>query len=188
MAHKDAKTRTKWGRGAESRPAGLDFTMLLRAEAAVEELIRCHGFWEGSREQFAIKMGWPNRRTVETVQRLTQDQDMYPLALERLAGFRISYAPSKGGVLLIAPDGDLPLDHGLHFLAGDLQRQQAEKTILRRRIPSWRAIGDQAGNAGDLELARICYQAMNELERQGFVTDHITNEFFKALATRGVAE
>lgn len=188
MAHKSAKTRTNWGRGGDLTRPGLDFTMLLRAQAAIEELIRCNGFYEGNRDQFAIKMGWPTRQTVEAVQRLTQDQEMYPLAKDRLAGFRIAYAPSKGGVLLIAPDGELPLAHGLHFLAGDLQRQQAEKTVLRRRIPTWKSIGDQAANGGDLDLARICYQSMNELETHGFVSDHLTNEFFKALTSRGMAE
>ncbi len=162
--------------------AGLDLTALERAVKAIEELIACHGFWEGTKDQFAIKMGWPGRRAVEDVQRVTQDQDHHPAALELLGGFRISYAPSKGGMLLLAPDGDLPLAHHLHFLAGDLQRQQAEKTVLRRRIPNWKTAGDQAANEGLIELARICWQATNELERQGFVTDHLVAEFFKAIA------
>jgi len=165
---------------------GLSLTGLQRAACAVEELMKCDGFWEGSKEAFANKMGWPDRRAVEEAQRITQDQDRWPAARALLSGFRISYAPSQGGMLLIGRDGDLSLDHQLHFLAGDLQRQQAEKTVLRRRIPNWKAIGDQAAKAGELDIARICWQCANELDTHGFISDHLTGEYFKVLATRGM--
>jgi len=180
-----AKSRRRHG-GAMAPIGGLSLTGLQRAARAVEALMECNGFWEGTKEEFATKMGWPDRRAVEEAQRITQDQDRWPAAKQVLGGFRIGYAPSQGGMTLIGRDGELPLDQQLHFLSGDLQRQQGEKTILRRRIPNWKAIGDQAAKTGELDVARICWQCANELDAHGFVSDHLTGEYLQLLATRGI--
>lgn len=184
--------RNGWGAGGVATPhRGLNLTTLRRADQAIQTLIDCNYFFEGTKNQFAIKMNWylgskPDRRLVEDVCNLTRDQDLYPPAKELLGGFTICYSPSKGGLLLQDPDGDLPLDHQLFRLSGDLQAQQKIKTINRRRLPSWKVAAEQAFKTGDLEVSRICWQAANDIEHTGFVSDHLIAEFFKTAAARGL--
>lgn len=162
---------------------------------AINYLMEHDGFVECSKAEFAWKMGWiigegrdekPNRRLVEDVCNLTRDQELFPEYQEALQGFVIAYAPSEGGMSLVDPTGDIPLHLLTHLLLGDLQKQQAMKTMNRRRLSMWRAAGDSATFGGDGELSRLFHQAENEINLQGFVSDSVTGSLFKVAATRGL--
>jgi hypothetical protein len=177
-------------------PKALNLTVLQKAIDAIEYLMQHGGFTDCTKAQFALKMGWvlrlrndePDRRLVEDVCNLTRDQDQYPVAAETLGGYVISYAPSRGGMLLIDPTGEQPLHHQLHMLTGDLQKQQMIKTMNRRRLPTWKAAGEAASNTDDRELARLLWQAENEISSTGFVSDSLIAQFFQAMRTRSVLE
>lgn len=149
------------------------------------------GFYEGSKNNFAFVMEWvdragkADRARVEGMCNLTRDQDQWDWVKSSLSGFRVSYAPSQGGMTLIDPEGELPLDHMYHVLAGDLQRQQSARTTNLRRIPTWKEVGQRAAAAGDMDLARLWWQGENEIETTGFVSGTVSGKIMQALAARG---
>lgn len=162
-----------------------------KARTAVEFLIDRGGFYPGTRNDFAMEMGWtkrdgaPNRKMVEDVFTLTREQDRNPGLAELLGGFVVSYAPSRGGVALWDPlSQDAPLDHYVHLFVGDLQRQKQHETENRRRVPAWRTAGDICTRAEDKQLARLCYQAEGEINSTGFVSDHTMGELMKTFASQ----
>lgn len=178
-----------WGPQQKPRPS---LQAIQRAKDAIEVLIDCHYIWPGTKEQFAIKMGWfdkdlnPNREMVAEVCNMTRDQDEWPEVKAELGGMRIAYAPSEGGMVLMDLSGDMPLTHQVHFLIGDAQRQQQHKTENRRRLPSWEAAGNSAVMMQDRELAQLFFNGKNEIERSGFITDLTAQKLFQALAARGM--
>jgi hypothetical protein len=173
---------------------------LFFAQKAIECLIDHGGFVADSKAQFALRMGWttrgtggvdePDRRMVENICNLTRDTAYdpteWPAAAEALAGYVIAYSPSIGGMTLIDPKGDLTLDHLTHILLGDLQKQKATKTINKRRLPSWKAAGDNAAAGGDLDMARLFWQAENEIKQTGFVSDQVIGQIFSTADSRGL--
>jgi hypothetical protein len=166
---------------------------LLDAEKARDFLIDRGGFWAGTKAQFAFAMDWvtrendPDRRRVEEVCNLTRDQEhLAPHVQETIGGFVIAYSPSQGGMVLIDPAGDdMPVEHYMHILAGDIARQQQHKTENRRRLPTWKKAGQAAANSGDHELARLCWQAEHEIDKTGFTSDTLHSDYFKVLIARG---
>jgi hypothetical protein len=160
-----------------------------KAQAAIEFLIGQNEFWPGTKNDFAAAMEWltrdgkPDRHLVEEVCSLTRDQESLGLT-EFFGGFVISYAPSRGGMVLWT-DEEAPLDHYVHMFAGDMQRERQHRTENRRRLPYWHKAGDVASNMGDTEVARLCYQAENEINSTGFVSEHIGAQLMRVLASRG---
>lgn len=167
---------------------------VLDAERAIHFLIDRGNFWSGTKEQFAFAMEWvkadgsADRRRVENVCNLTRDQDdLSDWIGKTLGGFLIAYAPSDGGMTLVDPSAsEMPLDHFVHVLAGDVQRQKQHKTENRRRIPTWTKAGQAAMNGGDAELARLCWQAENEVNSAGFVSDTTAGQLFSCFVSRGL--
>jgi hypothetical protein len=161
-----------------------------KAEDAVNFLIEKDCFWPGSKNDFAYEMNWltrdgkPDRQLVEDVCNLTRDQKSLGLE-ELLGGFVISYAPSKGGMVLWT-DEEAPIDHYVHMFSGDMQREQQHRTENRRRLPYWEKAAKAAGEAGDLELARLLYEARREIEATGFVSEHVSGEMMKVFHSRGM--
>jgi len=186
-------------RGATHRKTGPDrLALYQRAQEAIEFLIECNGHTTLTKDAFATTMasrygrkwlrmdGRGNRRMVEEVMNLTRDQDIDQVAASLLGGFVVAYAPNLGGMTLIDPTGEVTLDHQLHMLSGDLQRQQATKTINRRRIAYWKAAGECAMRAGDFKLGRLLSQVENEVNATGFVSDNLVAEYMAALGARGL--
>lgn len=173
-------------------------SLLPFAQAAVQELISCNSFFNGTKNEFALRMGWvkpngaidePDRRRVEDVCNLTRDQDDLPsFVAEALGGFVITYAPNQGGMLLIDPSGDMPFQHLAHMLFGDLQKQQNIKTINRRRQPDWKKAGNAAMNSGDGEMAQLFWVAADQIDRTGFVSDSTLANIFKTAHVRGLLQ
>lgn len=168
--------------------------LVLKAREAIDYLIGRDGFWEGSKGAFAEEMGWlkrdghPDRSLVEAVCNLTRDQERSPQYVrDQLAGFVVAYSPSQGGMTLIDPEsGEMPLQHYVHILVGDMQRQRQHMTENRRRLPTWKTAGKVAANGNDQALARLCWQAENEIDRSGFVDEHTVSEMFKVFRSRGL--
>ena len=178
--------------GPQREPRRPSIQQIQRANQAIETLIDCHYKWNGTKEQFAIKMGWyegpdhhPSRRMVEEACTITRDQNDWPDIRADLGGLIIAYAPEEGGMILIDWSGDMPLEHQVHFLIGDAQRQQQHKTENRRRIPTWEAAGNAAVMMNDPELAQLFFAGKNEVERSGFITDLTSRKLFQAIAARG---
>lgn len=187
-------------RGAIHRKQGTDKLALYeRTREAIEFLIESDGHTQLTKVEFATALasrhgriwlkrdGDGNRRLVEDVMNLTRDQDIDGVAASLFGGFVVAYAPNLGGMTLIDPTGELGLDHQLHMLSGDLQRQQATKTINRRRISYWRAAAENLMKAGDYDLARLLSHIENEINGTGFVSDSLVADYMKALSTRGAA-
>lgn len=192
-------TNERWERArriADGRAPNL--TLLADAQDAIDYFIDHNHFYPGSKEQFALRMGWttgqgrgekPDRRRVERVCNLTRDQEDFPEYESTLCGFVIAYSPSQGGMCLIDPTGDHFSDvEFLHVLVGDAQRQQAAKTVARRRIPMWKTVGDGFAALGELELARLFWQGEREISAEGFVSDSLTNDLFQTLRAHGYVE
>lgn len=188
--------RWKWDKAAKKTYRKV---LLTRAEEAIAFLMANDGFVPLSKREFAEKMyaatdsrGWltndgePNRRVVEEVCNLTRDQHTWPEVATALGGYMITYAPQSGGATLIGDLGEMKLDHQLHMLAGDITRQQATKTINRRRVASWDTAARQALRSGDHDLGLVLGQIKNEIEMTGFVSDSLVEEFIKLLVGRGI--
>ena len=144
---------------------------------------------------FAFALDWrmPNGkdadvRKVQDVCTLTRDQGELPEWMqEELAGYIIAYAPSQGGMVLIDPaSSDMPLHHYVHILYGDLARQQQHKTG-EPTPPPMGGSRQIAFPSGDQDLARLCAQAEDQINRTGFVIDSTVQEFFKVVTSRGLA-
>lgn len=164
------------------------------AQKAIEYLIDHDGFVECTKQQFGLIMGWHfrdgnrdkgNERYVQDVCNVTRDQDKWPEVAEALGGYVVSYAPNKGGLSLVDPTGELPLEHLVHILVGDIQKQQGIKTTNRRRLPTWKALGSSAFNAGDQELSRLAFQAEQDIDSTGFVGESLVVALHKVVASRG---
>lgn len=184
--------------GSRNRKSGPDRLRLYqRCQEAIEMLMEHDGHTTLTKYEFcevlAHRYGnvWrkmdktPNRRLVEDVCNLTRDQALDPVAAELFAGYVVAYAPNLGGMTLLDPNGEMRLDHLLHLLHGDMQRQQAEKTVIRRRIPSWEAASRSAIKSGDIDLGLLLSQMQNEISSNGFVSDSLVAEFLKLVHQRG---
>lgn len=101
-------------------------------------------------------------------------------------GCVVFYSPSAGGVTLADESGEMLPHHLLHMLSGDLERQQATKTVNRRRITSWRIAAQNAMKDGDFDLGRALSHIENEIDARGFVSDSLVAEFMKLLDRRGL--
>jgi hypothetical protein len=161
-----------------------------KAQEAVEFLIEHDCFWPGSKNDFAFEMGWrtrgdkPDRQHVEDVCTLTREQASNGLT-DLLGGFVISYAPSKGGMVLWTDD-EAPIDHYVHMFAGDMQREQQHRTENRRRLPYWEKAAAAASSSGDVELARLLFEARREIESTGFVSEFVSGQMMQIFYSRGM--
>lgn len=177
--------------GPQQEPRGPSLQAIQRAKQAVETLIDCRYKWNGTKEQFAIKMGWydsdlrPSRRMVEEACNISRSQADWPDVRAELGGLVIAYAPNEGGMILMDWSGEMPLEHQVHFLVGDAQRQQQHKTENRRRLPAWEAAGNSAVMMNDRELSQLFFSGKNEVERTGFISDLTHQRLMQALASRG---
>jgi len=173
-----------------------NLSQLEDAKKSIEYMMKRGGFVEYTKRQFAAAMGWykgtgkddPDRARVERMCNLTRDQDQWGWVSELLGGFAISYAPQQGGMILVDESGEIPLDHMWHQILGDLQLQHKAQTMNKRRLPTWRKAGSQSANNDNLELARLCWQAENEIEHTGFVTETTYVNLIKSLRALGFME
>lgn len=186
-------------KGARQRKTGSDrLSLYQRCQEAIDFLIECNGHTTLTKAEFATAMaarcgrrwlkvdGSGNRKMVEDVMNITRDQDLDPTARALFSGYVVAYAPNLGGMTLVDPSGELALDHQLHILNGDLQRQQTVKTTNRRRLSYWRAAAENAMKTSDYELARLLSHVENEIDASGFVSDNLVADYMKALTARGV--
>lgn len=172
----------------------LPYTVHSDALAAIDLLIANDKFIADTKEQFALRMCWvrsndgatdlPNVQRVHDVCALTKDR----ADTGEFAGMVIVYAPNSGGMVLIDPDSETPDFHLVHMLVGDLQRQRSIKTMNRRRIADWRQVGRSFAGADDLDMARLFWQAEDEIDRTGFVDGSTEIAIFKALRARGMVQ
>lgn len=183
-----------WEQTARSKEWGFDLPSSVarqfKAQEAVEFLIEHDCFWPGNKADFAYEMEWltrdgkPDRRMVEDVCTLTREQDSNGLA-ELLGGFVVSYAPSKGGMVLWT-DSEAPIDHYVHMFTGDMQRETQHRTENRRRLPYWEKAAEAASGSGDVELARLLFEARREIESTGFVSEQVTGQLMFVFQSRGL--
>ncbi len=173
--------------------------MLSRAQEAIEFLTEKNGYFEGSKGEFAQAMydrtkrshwlrndGFPNRQLVADVCNFMRDQHQWPEVEAILAGYMVVYAPSRGGMTLVGSQGEMKQEHLLHMLGGDMTRQQATKTINRRRVAGWKVGANQACQAGQIELGLLMGQIQNQIDATGFATDSLVAEFYKELGKLGI--
>lgn len=184
-------------RGKSNGTSPNKLALYQRAQEAIEVLMDMNGHTTLTKTEFAIIMatrfgrewlrgdGTGNRHLVEEVCNLTRDQEDDPYAKALFSGFVVSYAPNVGGMTLFDPSGDLSYGHLLHMLAGDLNRQQATKTINRRRLSYWNSGGHQALNSQEPDLARVMFQIEHEIEATGTASDGLVAEFIRLLGPRG---
>lgn len=165
--------------------------LLYRAKEAISFLMECNGHTPLTQGEFATALqhrfgnAW-SRQLLKDVMTLTRDQDIDEEAREELGGYVISYAPNFGGLTLLDPTGEMPLDSLLHMLSGDIQRQQVTKTVNRRRLNSWRAAAQNAMRSGDFDLGAVLNKIENEIERTGFASDSLVDDFLKVLSAREI--
>lgn len=192
----------KQRRWEKSRQRAMDhlptLTDLSDARVAIEYLIAHDSFVACSKEEFALILGWtkgvgreekPDRLRVERVCNLTRDQDSYPEEYtSALGGYVIAYAPSSGGMTLLGDGVEIDGRMYVHLLTGDLQKQQSSKTINRRRLPTWRKVGEAFAASGDVELSRLFFQAEDQIDRSGVVDDSTVGRIFSTLVAQGVIE
>jgi hypothetical protein len=161
---------------------------------AISVLDDAGGFLPDTKAQFAFRLGWlierpgstddANVRRVEDVCNLTRD-----LAYERdelLCLNVIEYAPGMGGMHLTDPTKGVETAHLLHALVGDLQRQQQAVTQNRRRQPMWEQAGNGFANEGEMEMARLMWEACHEIKTTGFVNTSTMGQVFKHARERGL--
>ncbi len=169
------------------------------AISAIGYLMQHGGFTPLTKDQFAVKMDWvsddlkPNRRLVESVCNLSRDvedtPDGYPdWVVAQLGGYVIAYAPSDGGMCLLGEGVDIDARMFVHLITGDLQKQQAMKTMMRRRLPMYKKVVQAFADAGQWGLAKALAKGENEVETAGMVSDHVVGEVFKAAREIGVIE
>lgn len=169
-----------------------------RAEEAVEFMMEANCLYEGSKQEFAEAMadrfgaswltrdGKPDRRLVEDVCTLTREQEGDPTAYAICQGYVVAYSGPKGGMVMYGDDGEIPLMHLLLTLNGDALRQQCHKTENRRRGTIWSTAARACLNDGDHDLGLLLSQMEHEIDRTGFVSDGLVQEFQSALKQRGL--
>jgi hypothetical protein len=159
-----------------------------RARDAVEKLLDHDGKFSGTKNDFALAMDWvrpdgkPIRDWVEGVCTYTRDHPDDPLT----GGYVISYAPTKGGMVLWTGEEEVPLDHYIHMFQGDMTRDNQHRTENRRRRHVWSKAAQQAHESGDLELARLLNYAENEINSTGFVAESTSKQLGHVFASRGL--
>jgi hypothetical protein len=186
--------------GVPSTPGGglpthqVSALMLKYAWDAITVLDEAGSFLPDTKAQFAFRLGWvierpgstddANVRRVEDVCNLTRD-----LAYEKddlLCMNVIEYAPSMGGMHLTDPTKGVETAHLFHGLVGDLQRQQQNITTNRRRQPMWEQAGNGFANQGEMEMARLMWEAHHEIKTSGFVSTSTMGQVFKHARERGL--
>lgn len=161
--------------------------LAFRARDAVEQLLDHDGKFPGTKNDFALAMGWvradgrPLRDWVEGVCSYTRDHPEDELT----GGYVISYAPTKGGMVLWTGEEEAPLDHYMHMFQGDMARDRQHRTENRRRRNVWAKAAQQAHESGDLELARLLNYAENEINSTGFVAESTAKQLESVIASRG---
>jgi len=161
-----------------------------RAEEVIGYLFENNCATDLSKNEFAIALaaryghrtwllgdGTGNGKLVTEVCALTRDQALDPSAADICAGFQVTYSPNLGGMVLVDPTGEMSIEASLHILKGDLQRQQVTKTVNRRRVSNWNAVGHQALSSGLPDLARIAFQIEREIDSSGVCSDSLVDEF-----------
>lgn len=191
MAKPNSARHSKTGAPPSHRSSA---TTLGYAWQAIEALDEAGGFLPDTKAQFAFRLGWivardgavdePNVRLVQDVCNLTRD-----LAYEHdetLCLNVIEYAPSMGGMHLTDPTKGVEPAHLLHALVGDLQRQQQTITQNRRRQPMWEQAGNAFANAGEMDMAKLMWEACHEIRTQGWVAGTTTGQVFRHARERGL--
>jgi hypothetical protein len=72
----------------------------------------------------------------------------------------------------------------LKVLRDDLRQQQSMETTNRRRQEVWHAMGADAANRGDPDLALLCWQCETELADHDGVSEETYAALFDALLAR----
>jgi hypothetical protein len=170
----------------------------LRAQEAIDYLMECDGITDLPKKDFAVVMGarhpnkgWllgdgtGNAALVAEICTLSREQPSDGYAASTFAGYVIDYAPSIGGMHLVDPAGKPSLEGLVHMLMGDMQRQQTAKTVNRRRIEVWNAVGHQAFDAGNADLGRVAFQIEREINATGFAADSLVMEFASLIEAMG---
>ena len=169
----------------------INLTRVTDTVRLIEFLADQGGFFSGSKAAMAKAMDWttrdgfPDRRRVEECCNLTRDQKQFPALVEIFTGCTIVYSMTKGGLWLedpTAPDPG-PL-YRMFLLQGDLQAQQREETVHRRRQQDWEAVIEGAYRTNDLALGRLCDEALKELKEQGRISNRVTGQLLKLFAIR----
>lgn len=183
-------------RGKSNGTSPNKLALYQRAQEAIEILMELSGHTTLTKTDFAVLMstrygrewlrgdGTGNRKLVEDVCNLTRDQEDDPYAKALFSGFVVSYAPNLGGMTLLDPTGDISFPHLLHMLAGDLNRQQATKTINRRRLSYWNSAGHSALGSQEPDLARVMFQIEHEIESTGVASDGLVADFLRLVGPR----
>ena len=198
MALYDDEKARRYEKAKSMTRRGVPSLQLIRdAKVAVEYLIDQGGFTACTKEEFALKMGWTiglgrderaDRRRVEDICNLTRDQDEWPEAAGVLGGYVIAYAPSEGGMSLLGDGVDIDARMYVHLLTGDLQKQEMTKTMNRRRQPMWRKVAEAFAGHGEVALARLFFQAEDQIKGQGVVNSDLVGEIYKSLIASGHLE
>jgi hypothetical protein len=164
--------------------------LAFRARDAVEFLIDHQTYYPGTKNDFAMAMGWvrpdgrPLRDWVEGICTYTRDHPDDELT----GGYVISYAPTRGGMVLWTGEDDAPLDHYVHMFQGDMTRDKQHRIENRRRKHIWAKAAQQAHESGDLELARLLNYAENEINSTGFVAESTAKQLQAVFASRDFGE
>lgn len=170
-----------------------------RAGEVIEYLMEQDGYSPLTKRDFALLMaerygtswlapsdGRPDHRLVSEVCTLTREQDGNPIASAICCGYVVAYSSVHGGLVLVDPNGDMSYEHQVKFLGGDLLRQQSHKTENRRRCVIWEAAAKNALKNGDHDLGLLISNIRHEIDRFGFVSDTLINEYVKAINARGL--
>jgi len=164
--------------------------MLNRAQDAIAYLMENGNFAAVTKSQFALVLGWvkpgtnghdlPHTRWVDEACNATRDMP------EFFAGFVIAYSSIQGGMVLVDPDGELSIHGMLKLISGDMHKQHMCQTVNRRRLPTWNSLGRQLSGQGDVDGSRLAFQAENEIDQNGFVSQSTWGNFVKHARARGL--
>ena len=169
-------------------------TLTKYAWDAITVLDKAGGFIPDTKEQFAFRMGWliprgdavddPHVQRVNAVCNLTRD-----LAYQKDETFClnvIEYSPNVGGMHVTDPTKGIEPAHLLHALVGDLQRQQQAVTQNQRRQPMWEQAGNGFANIGEMDMARLMWEACHEIRTTGWVSGTTKGQIFRHARERGL--
>ena len=181
---REARETKDIGPGGTSVPSSV--ALVYRARDAVEKLVEHDGYFPGTKNDFALSMDWvtpqgkPMRDWVEGVCTFTREHPDEPLT----GGYIVSYAPTKGGMVLWTGEEEAPLDHYIHMFQGDLTRDHQHRSENRRRQAIWAKAAQQSQESGDLEMARLLICGDNEIGSTGFVAETTANQLQRVFASR----